>query len=210
MTEKIGIEESRCQKISLQFDPDELKNFPNNDGDYFLIVGQPIIEKGFHTISKILENCKSDPKIKIIFKDLNEEQKALTDYNLLPFISSGTISTSTGLDDRHDIIKTIANARAIIIPSYYPTTGEFVFIESLLLEKPILVYNVGAHKNYISHRISGMVSDVGDFKSFSKNIDEVNTNTELRLILSKGAKMFIMDMLSDENRRKTLNKLFIN
>tara|TARA_B110000211_G_scaffold200818_1_gene232035 strand:- start:3430 stop:4659 length:1230 start_codon:yes stop_codon:yes gene_type:complete len=207
---KIGVEESKCQKVSLQFDADELKNFPNKDGNYFLIVGQPIMEKGFHTISKILENCKSSPKIRIIFKDLKEEQKALTDYNLLPLVASGIISTTRELEDRLDIIKVIANAKAIIIPSYYPSTGEFVLIESLLLEKPVLVFNVGAHKNYISHRSNGMVANVGDFETFSKNIDEVNNNQLLRKSLSKGGKSFIMDMLSDKNRLKTLSKLFNN
>jgi glycosyltransferase involved in cell wall biosynthesis len=207
---KIGVEESKCQKVSLQFDPDELKDYPNSDGDYFLILGQPIIEKGFHVIYKILENCKSTPKIRIIFKDLKEEQKALNDFNLLDLVASGMITTTVGLDDRLDIIKTIANAKAIIIPSYYPTTGEFVFIESLLLEKPILVFNVGAHKNFITHRLSGMVADVGDFETFSKNIDEINGNQELRMLLSKGGKKFIMDTLSDENRLKSMSQLFTN
>ena len=207
---KIGVEEDKCHEVSLQFDPDELKNYPNKDGDYFLILGQPIIEKGFHVIYKILENCKSTPKIRIIFKDLKEEQKALNDFNLLDLVASGMITTTVGLDDRLDIIKTIANAKAIIIPSYYPSTWEFVLIESLLLEKPVLVFNVGAHKNYISHRISGMVSEIGDFESFSNNIDEVNTNDELRLTLSKGGKSFIMNMLSEENRLKSMSQLFTN
>ena len=141
---------------------------------------------------------------------MKEEQKALNDFNLLDLVASGMITTTVGLDDRLDIIKTIANAKAIIIPSYYPSTGEFVLIESLLLEKPVLVFNVGAHKNYISHRISGMVSEIGDFESFSNNIDEVNTNDELRLTLSKGGKSFIMNMLSEENRLKSMSQLFTN
>ena len=74
----------------------------------------------------------------------------------------------------------------------------------------MLVFNVGAHKNYISHRISAMVSEIGDFESFSNNIDEVNTNDELRLTLSKGGKSFIMNMLSEENRLKSMSQLFTN
>lgn len=205
---KIGIDESKCKKIALQFDPNELKNFPNKDGNYFLIVGQPIMEKGFHTISKILKNCKSGPQIKIIFKDLIEQQKALTKYKLFSFVESGLISTSTGLVNRQDIINVIANAKGIILPSYYPTTGEFVLIESLLLEKPVLVFNVGAHKNFISNRVNGMVSEIEDFKTFSNNIDEINTNDELRLNISKNGKKFILDLLSDNNRLNSMNLLF--
>lgn len=205
---KLGVGEAKCKKISLQFDPDELQDHPNSDGDYFIILGQPIIEKGFHVIQKILSSCKSTPKVKIVFKDAQEKSRAIQEYGLIPLIESGIITISVGLDNREDIIEVMANARAVIIPSYYPSTGEFVLIEAMLLEKPVLVFNVGAHKDFISHRINGMVSEVGDFSGFAKNIDEINADSELRNRLSKGGKEFIMNILSKENRLETMRELF--
>jgi glycosyltransferase involved in cell wall biosynthesis len=205
---KLGIEQEKCAKISFQFDTSELDNFQTSDGDYFLILGQPTIEKGWHTLNEILSRCKSSPKIKMIFHNKETEKEAIEKYNLRSFIESGVITTVREVYNRYDILQIIASARAVLIPSYYPTTGEFVLLESLIFGKPILVFDVGVHKNIIIHRSNGMLAKVGDFESFSRNIDDVNTSTDLRLTLSDGARSAAMTLFLDESRLHSLNKIF--
>ena len=205
---KLGVEYNKCLKISLQFNPNELNNYSTKDGEYFLVLGQPVLEKGWHTLSTIFSMCKTTPNIRIVFKNKDVEEKIIRDFNLTSFKESGMIATDIEVVKREDIINIIANARAIIIPSYYPTTGEFVLIESLILGKPVMLYNVGAHNDFITHRQNGMVANVGDFEKFAKNIDEININPELRMKLSDGSKKLIGKLISDEHRLNSLKKLF--
>ena len=55
---KLGIDEKKCQEISLQFDPEELLNFSSMDGDYFLVLGHAS-KKNPYNIKELEEKCYS-------------------------------------------------------------------------------------------------------------------------------------------------------
>ncbi len=202
---RIGITNNKCSIINYQFDPNELNNINTKEGDYFLIIGQPILEKGWHTLSEIITNCKSDIKIKIIFKNLEVENNIIKKYKLEKHILNGTITTLRNITERYEIIKYIAESKGMIIPSYYPTTGEFVLLESLVLGKPVLVFNAGAHKELIIHEKNGMVAEIGDFNNFASNIDRINTDSNLLKNISSNAREAAKKIFSQSNNVKLLN-----
>lgn len=203
-----GIREKQCAKIVFQFDPGELNHWSSEDHGYFLLLGQATVEKGWHTLANIFSKCRSDIKIKIVFRDLRTAHEMLKKYGLWNLFENGQIEIVCEVWERKELLTLIAFARGVIIPSYYPTTGEFVLLESLLLGKPVVVFDVGAHKKIISHRVNGMVATVGDFEMFSKNIDEINVNSILRESVSVGAKELAQTIMSVELNKYQLTNLF--
>lgn len=205
---KIGVTKEKCAKINFQFDSSELDNIIANDGDYFLLYGQPSVEKGWHTLSKIIPLLKTKVKFKIIFFTKEIEALMLKKFELINFVLDGTIVTEIAVNKREDIIEQVAKSKAVLIPSYYPTTGEFVLLESLIIGKPVLVFETGSHNDIIIHGVNGMSAQINDFKKFANNIDIINTNEKLRKNITYNAKKTATEMFSKSKRIESLTNLF--
>jgi len=205
----LGINNNKCKIINFQFDIKELVNIQGEDGEYFLIYGQPTIEKGWHTLDNILSYVKSNIKIKIIFKDIVTAEGIIKKFSLKRYVNNGIIEPIYAVEKRERLLELLSGARAVIIPTYYPTTGEFVLLESMSLGKPVLVFDVGAQKEIITHNINGLKANVGDFVSFSKNIDRLNSDSDFRKEMSNGAKAWAYSNLVDPKRLKLLSNIFL-
>ena len=205
---KYGVDKNKCVKIPFQFDPIETVDWITNDRGYFLLAGQPSIEKGWHTLSEVFGACRSDIRIKIVFKNFSQAMEMLKQYALTRFYDMGMIEIEHSVDERSEILSLISHARAAIVPSYYPTTGEFALLEPLLLGKPVAVYNVGAHKDLIIHRENGMVANVDELELFAENIDELNTDSSLRHSLSIGARELGKRIMRDSEKQKIFGEIF--
>ena len=204
---KYGIDRNKCYKVAFQFDPLELADIHTEDHGYFLLLGQPTIEKGWHILKFIFSKLQSSVKIKILFKDLESSRVYINKYDLNSYVDSGMIDVVCEVKERSRVLSIMSSARAVIIPTYYPTTGEFVLLESLLLGKPVIVFDVGAHKEIISHNINGMIANISDYESFAGFIDEINLNSEFRESVSKGAKSWGKLYFSDEARLSSLSEI---
>ena len=90
------------------------------------------------------------------------------------------------------------------MPSYYPTTGEFVLLESLGMGKPIIAFNSGIHGEVLQHKVNAMVSSTGDLEDYASNIIEVSNNKVLRSSLSKGAHLLYKELTSVDKLRKNI------
>jgi len=90
------------------------------------------------------------------------------------------------------------------VPSYYPTTGEFVLLESLGMGKAIIAFNSGVHHEILQHKKNAMVSNIGDLNDFASNIIEVSNNKVLRSSLSKGAQLLYKELTSTDKLRKNI------
>ena len=69
----------------------------------------------------------------------------------------------------------IANSNGVIIPTIWPTTTEFGWLEALALGKPTITFNIGVHKELMINRYNGLTSPLGDFKAMGDNIDYLSS-----------------------------------
>jgi glycosyltransferase involved in cell wall biosynthesis len=195
-------------KINFQFDSTELDSVICNDGEYFLLYGQSSVEKGWHTLEKIIPLLRTKIKIKMIFSNEKTKTEMLIKFGLEKYVLEGIIETECNINKREDILSRVANCKAVLIPSYYPTTGEFVLLESLILGKPVLVFNAGVHNDIIKHEVNGMIANVGNFEKFANNVDLINTQPALRKIISKNAKNTAQVIFASNNNEESIKRLF--
>lgn len=184
---RFKVPEEKLSIIGFQFDPSDLKSIKVSDGGYFLLTGQPIVQKGWHLLAQIFTNLSMDVKVKISITDEKKAKVYIKKYGLQKFIDNGTISIVSQLFNRSDYISVVASARGVLLPSYYSTTGEFVLQESMYLGKPVHVFNVGVHKDILTDRHDALVSNIGDTYDFASKINEINLDESKRLSIGANA-----------------------
>lgn len=168
---KIGVPQSKIFKLPLPFDGSRFTDVSSVRGDYFVGIAQNRIEKGFHLMPDILKYTKA----KVILAYYNDEAVKININNprLLPFIEKGQLqlvasSWKTGLGDL------ISQSQGVIIPSIWPTTTEYGWLEALALSKPTITFDIGAHHENIENRINGFTSPIRDYRAMGENIDYVD------------------------------------
>ena len=196
--ELFGVPRSSIAKIALQFSPDDLKGANLRDEGYFVITGQPIMQKGFHLLAQILPKLRTRPKLKLSLRDDATARRVIDEFQLGSFIESGLLEVVTGLSRRHDYIDFLAGARGVLLPTYYHTTGEFVLQEALFLQKPVHAFNVGAHRNLLKDGENALVSAVADLSDYSLKIDRINSDPLLRGRISAAARQTSDDFYAPE------------
>lgn len=165
---RFGIPRERSFKLPLPFDDSKLKDVNVNRGDYIVGIAQNRTEKGFQFIPQILKYTKS--KVVLAYYDDETVKIHSEDTKLKPFIECGQLklvasSWNTGLGEL------IANSQGVIIPSIWPTTTEFGWLEALALGKPTITFDISAHKEFMENRFNGLTSPIGDFKAMAANMD---------------------------------------
>lgn len=168
---EFGVDEKHLFKLPLPFDCSKTKDLNVSRGDYFLGIAQNRIEKGFQFIPAILEHTGA--KLVLAYYNEKEREKAQNDSLFSKFIKSGQLSLvvaswNSGLGEL------IANSQGIVIPSIWPTTTEYGFLEALSFGKPVIAFNISAHKEFLSDKINGYLSPIGDWERFGHNMDEIN------------------------------------
>ena len=184
---EFGVDHRKISKIGFQFDPTDLRELERSDDGFVAITGGVSVQKGIGNLDAILSALKSDLKIKISFRTDELASLALNKFNLQKHVDSGRVRIVVGLEERADYLRFIASSRAIIIPSYYHTTGEFVMLEALFLGKPVHAFNVGVHKDMLNDSKNAMISEIHDFEDFSEKMDLIQTDEILRRELQRGA-----------------------
>ena len=203
LLERFGIDRSKTLKLPIFFDPNSANGIETSTGDYFLIFGQFLTAKGFHLIPEIIKKTQ-DVKFKAIIKK-SISKAFITDNNLEIYIENGTLEIIDFLPTHDMLLNEVAHSKGVLIPSYYPTTGEFTLVESLMLSKPVIVFDVGIHREIFTNEINGMIARVGDLHDYCKKIEELNTNTELYLRVSKGARYLFEELTSLKRFRNEIS-----
>lgn len=176
---------SQIEICPLFFDPTIIKEFESTDGDYFLYYAQAVDAKGWHLLPEIISNCKKSrfvlcpPGIQEAALMRSPGLEALIDGDRVKFVNN--LNWKSGLGEL------VANSRGVLIPSIWPTTTEYVLLESLGLGKPVITFNVGVHKDVLTDCFNAMVSPVGDVRNYSSQIDCVDSDIVLRQNISKQA-----------------------
>jgi glycosyltransferase involved in cell wall biosynthesis len=192
-----GVPDGRITYFPLPFPPDRVAIHPVVDGEEIIAYGGPKFAKGFHLLRQIAEN---NPLQRFVYFSGSPAWKHLLGEAPLPgnLLVDETTSWQTGLEAR------VAAARAILIPTLWPTTPEYVLLESLGYAKPVIAYNVGAHKKILTNGINALVAEKNDHLDFSNKVAQVSTDPELRKSLSAGAKQCFMNYTDSLNLTRIL------
>lgn len=175
-----GVAEPALKIIGFQFDPSELDALDVGDEGYFAITGQLSVQKGSHLIADMVARLPVATRIRISVPDPARVETVVEEFGWRDLIAAGRLEIVAGLRDRADYLAFLANARGVILPTYYPTTGEFVLQEALYLGKPVIAFDVGAHKNILRDGDNALVAGVGDIDGFAARVRAVNEDEALR------------------------------
>lgn len=163
-----GIQMSKIFKLPLPFDDSKLKKYQSSRGDYYIGIAQNRIEKGFQFVPSILEHTSA----KLILAYYNEQAVSVNLQNpeFRKYIEKGQLrlvasSWKTNLGDL------VAGSLGVLIPTIWPTTTEYGWLEALALNKPTVTFDISAHHEFMSNRLNGLVSPLGDFKAMGENMD---------------------------------------
>jgi glycosyltransferase involved in cell wall biosynthesis len=204
LLERFGVNKGKRLKLPIFFDPNSAEGIKTNVGEFFLIFGQFLTAKGWHLIPEIIKRSKG-VKYKVILKKSNFNA-FIKKSNLEPYIASGSLVLIDFLKTHQLLLKEVAASKGVLIPSYYHTTGEFSLLESLMLYKPVVVFNCGIHREIFLDRENGMIAKVGDLDGYCKKIEDLNSNKELHRKVSAGARNLFEQLTSLERFKTEIKK----
>jgi glycosyltransferase involved in cell wall biosynthesis len=143
--------------------------------DYFAFYGQP---KDFKGLQMLIDTFKKLSNITLKIFPTNEffMEERVENIEIV-----NNLTWANGLE------KAIGEAKAVIIPSLWPTTTEYALYEAMNYSKPIIAFSVGAHNEFLQNRFNAMLSDSNDLEKFMGNIVELDNNQTLREEISRNA-----------------------
>jgi len=177
---RFGFPEEKTKTTKIFFDSNTLEGINPIKGDYFLVLGQMTIAKGWHFIPELIRlNQAKGIKYKFIIYNEDSANDFINRNNLQDFIDNGQIEVLSNLETHNSVLEVMAKSLAVIVPSNYPTTGEFTLLEAMGLKKPVIAFNVGAHRNFLSDQENALISNSGDVIKMSKDIASLSSDDQL-------------------------------
>ena len=203
LLESYGVERGKRLKLPIFFDPDSDNNIKISSGDYFLIFGQFLTAKGWHVIPDVIKKSQG-VKFKVILQEKNFN-KFVEGNNLKQFVEDGSLVLQDFLSTHHLLLQEVAKSKAVLIPSHYHTTGEFSMLEALMFHKPVIAFNCGIHSEIFKDKENGMIADIGDLEGYINKIQQLNSNPELYLQVSRGSRELFNKLTSIENFKQAIH-----
>ena len=187
--EMYGLEGVKAKSSNIFFEPEGLVGVDSSKGNYFLISGQISEAKGSHFVPMLIHSTETtNLRFKVIIYNENVANKFIEINNLKEHIDSGKLEVISGLDTHKDFLSYVASSLAVIITSNYPSTGEFALLEAMGLKKPVLAFDVGAHKDFLVDGENALVSPVSDLDKMIKDMQRLNKDSNLWKKLSINAR----------------------
>jgi glycosyltransferase involved in cell wall biosynthesis len=202
---RYGISSDKCIRCPIFFDKRTIQGVESKLGDYFILCGQSRMEKGWHIISDVVSLCPS-VRFKFLFINMAAAKDSVEKFKLKKFINTGQVEVITDVSEHSELLSMLAASRGVLIPSYYPTTGEFVLLESLGLAKPVIVFDTGIHREVIRSGENGMMVKVGDTEAYAAAIRTLSEDKDVYNRISLGARRLFDELTSVEGLRKALQE----
>ena len=209
MLKKYGANTENAIKTPIFFNADHLKEITSTKGDYFAVIGQCTTAKGWHHIPEIIRKTKN-VKFKLIIYKHETAERYIKKYKIEDLIKNGAVEIISALEKHSDVLRVIAGSRAVIVPSIYPTTGEFSLLESIGLSKPVIVFDAGIHKEIFIDRHNALISKVGDINKMSNDINQLSKDDMLWQSLSIEAKSTFDKLINFKDLKKSIINIFDN
>ena len=185
-----GLPRVKAVPSNIFFEPKSLDGIKKSmKGDFFLISGQISDAKGAHLVPKLIKLSSIDIKFKFIIYNKEVASNFIENHNLQNYIDSGKLEVISGLESHKEVLAYVATSLGVIIPSNYPSTGEFALLEAMGLEKPILAFDVGAHKDFLVDHENSLISSAQDVNKMIKDLEKLSNDEDLWKSLSINARL---------------------
>lgn len=202
---KYGIPRKHCYITPLYFNGDKLSKYTPSKGDYYVFVAQNRIDKGIHLLKDILAGCNKDVRVIAAYTSQKRIDEAIDKYGLRPFVESGILVMKPNCTWVTDLGEVIAKSRGVVNPSIWPTTTEYVLLETLGLKKPIFTFSVGIHAEIIESGVNGFVAETP--KQMAEQLNSFLHNDALYEKVSSNAFLLYKQLTDTEGWRKTLKHI---
>jgi glycosyltransferase involved in cell wall biosynthesis len=202
---KYGIPRERCYTTPLYFNGDKLKNYEPSMGNYYVFVAQNRIDKGIHLLKDILAGCNKDVRVIAAYTSQQRIDEAVDKYGLRPFVESGILKMKPNCTWATNLGDVIAMSRGVVNPSIWPTTTEYVLLETLGLKKPIFTFNVGIHSEIIENGVNGFVAETP--KEMAEQMNAFLHNDEQYDLVSQNAFKLYERLTNWEGWKRTLKQI---
>lgn len=202
---KYGIPRERCYITPLYFNGDKLKRFTPSMGDYYVFVAQNRIDKGIHLLKDILEHCNKDVRVIAAYTSRARIDEAIDKYGLRQYVESGILEMRPDCTWNTNLGEVLAASRGVVNPSIWPTTTEFVLLETLGLKKPIFTFNVGIHPEILKTGVNGFVAETP--KEMAEQINAFLHNDEQYDLVSQNAYKLYEKLTDWEGWKNTLKEI---
>lgn len=163
-----GIPQEKIYRFPVAFDTSDTVAVPTTNGDYYIYYGQAVTHKGIDFIVDLFSELPN---------------KKLRIYPMVAYSAGrrmpSNIDVVPGLGWDNGLREAIANAKAVLVPSLWMTSTEYSLCEAMIMKKPVVVFNVGVHKNILSDRENAMVVDVQDKVKFKAALEELEQDPML-------------------------------
>lgn len=202
-----GVKKSKTTILPVFFDPNSGDGIKARKGERFLITGQFLSDKGSFLVPHMIKNTKNVKYKAIIANDLSDN--FVMSNQLETYIKDGTLEIIDFLKSHDLLLKEIAQSKGVLIPSFYPTTGEFTMIEALMFGKPVVAFNVGVHQDIFIDEENGMIAEAGNLNQYFKKIEQLNNDPELFDKVSKNAHKLFYEITSFRKFSKDVKNIIM-
>ena len=166
--ERFGIPKEKHSILYLPFASNKLNGLNPERGDYFIGIAQDRVEKGFQFVPRILEHTSC--KVILAYSNEDKVRQVSQTPELQKFLETGQLKLVVS-SWKTDLGEMIAKSCGVIIPSIWPTTTEYGWLEAMSLSKPVCCFDISVHHEFIEQGVNGFVSSLNDFEAFAKNMD---------------------------------------
>ena len=164
-----GITEEKIHRFPIAFDSSKTAALEQKaGGDYFIYYGQANSHKGTDFIIDLFRQLP-DKKLK-----LYPMAAYATDEPLPP-----NIEVVPGVGWGSGLREAIERAKAVVVPSLWATSTEYSLCEAMVMQKPVIVFGVGVHKDILTDRKDAMVIQVGNREQFKAALDALDDDPSL-------------------------------
>ncbi len=202
---RYGIPRERCYITPLYFNGEKLKKYISTQGDYYVFVAQNRIDKGIHLLKDVLEHCNSSVRVVAAYASQKSIDYALNHYGLRSYVEKGILEMRLNCTWKTNLGEVIAASRGVLNPSIWPSTTEYVLLETLGLKKPIFTFSVGIHSEIIESGVNSFVAETP--QQMAEQLNNFLLNDQEYELVSQNAWALYNKLTDWDGWKRTLNKI---
>jgi glycosyltransferase involved in cell wall biosynthesis len=199
-----GVAPERIVRASLPFDRSRIAGMQAEEGTEFVFHGQLLDFKGGHLLAEIARRC---PDTRFAFYPINLPKCGLEGYGL-GSNCPGNIRIVLGKGWCDGVGQAVAFSRGVLVPSLWPTTTEHATYEAMAFSKPVVVFNVGAYRDFLRHKENAMVVTPGDVEEYAAAIRMLDEKPGLRNRIGRAALVTFEERTADEPLTRALSDAY--
>jgi glycosyltransferase involved in cell wall biosynthesis len=186
----------KCRFVPFGTDPQFFKPMDLQTEDYIVSIGY--IKRDWETLIKAFERLEGKTKLKIIGvpeKNELELSPGMEDrVECKPYIPIGNLKEE------------IAKARFVVIPlPYYKYSfGQMTLLQSMSMQKAVIVTDVPGVADYVEHGHNAMLFQPKDWRDLKSKMETLLQNPEMARSLARNARESVMTKFNEERLAQEL------